>query len=196
MTKPDCGNHRTGHPKWAQLIANTWKSLSEIRRTQQATRSVSPSQSRLTGLVNFARRVSPIGNVATDPSDTQDLYAASDLTGERRYLTTGTATATPTTALKRAPTFSRNHRLDTVNGSTGVCSSSSCPTASFSSLTKSPHNACLGIWLPRSIASQRMEIRHDVADVLIRQGLAMPDLFPIRVTKIRTPRDDDGPQAL
>jgi hypothetical protein len=41
-----------------------------------------------------------------------------------------------------------------------------------------------------------MEIRADVADVLIRQGLATPDLFPIRVTKIGTPRDDDGPQAL
>src|SRR5277367_3831630 len=196
MNKPDCGNHRTGHPRWAQLMANTWNSFSEIRRTQQATRSVSPSHVRLTGFVNFARRVSPTGNVATDPSDTQDSYASSDLTGERRYLTTGTATATPTTALKRAPTFSRNHRLDTVSGSIGVCSSSCCPTGSFSSLTKSPLNTCLGIWLPRSIASQRMEIRDDVADVLIPQRLAMPDLFPIRVTKIRTPRDDDGPQAL
>src|SRR5258708_15614129 len=134
MNKPDCGNHRTGHPKWAQLIANTWKSFSEIRRTQQAIRSVSPSHARLTGFANFAKRVSPTGNVSADPSDTQDLYASSDWTGERRYLTTGTATATPTTALKRAPTFSKNHRLDTVNGSTGVCSSSTFPTASFSSL--------------------------------------------------------------
>ena len=41
-----------------------------------------------------------------------------------------------------------------------------------------------------------MEIPNDVAHVLIRQGLAMPDLFPIRVTKIRTPSDDDAPQAL
>ena len=41
-----------------------------------------------------------------------------------------------------------------------------------------------------------MEICDDVAHVLIRQGLAMPDLFPIRVTKIRTPSDDDAPQAL
>src|SRR5260370_12168348 len=135
MNKPDCGNHRTGHPRCAQLIANTWNSFSEIRRTQQATRSVSPSHARLTGFVNFARRVSPTGNVSTDPSDTQDLYASSDLTGERRYLTTGTPTATPTTALKQAPTFSNNHRLDTVNGSTVVCSYSWCPTESFSSLT-------------------------------------------------------------
>src|SRR5580704_4661547 len=135
MNKPDCGNHRTGHPKWAQLIANPWNSLSEIRRTQQATRSVSPSHSRLTGFVNFARRVSPTGNVSRGPSDIQDLYASSDFTGERRYFTTGTATATPTTALNNAPTLSNNHRLDTVNGSTGVCSSSFCPTGSFSSLT-------------------------------------------------------------
>jgi len=41
-----------------------------------------------------------------------------------------------------------------------------------------------------------MEIRNDVAHVLIRQGLAMPDLFPIRVTKISTPSNDDAPQAL
>ena len=41
-----------------------------------------------------------------------------------------------------------------------------------------------------------MEIRDDVAHVLIGQGLAMPDLIPIRMTKIRTPSDDDGPQAL
>src|SRR3981081_2325366 len=122
MNKPDCGNHRTGHPRWAQLIANTWNSFSEIRRTQQATLSVSPSHSRLAGFVNFARRVSPTGNVSTDPSDIQDLYASSGFIGERRYFTTGTATATPTTALKSAPIFSNNHRRDTVNGSTGVCS--------------------------------------------------------------------------
>ena len=41
-----------------------------------------------------------------------------------------------------------------------------------------------------------MEIRNDVAHVLIHQGLAMPDLAPIRVTKIRTPSDDHAPQAL
>src|SRR5271170_392188 len=135
MNNPDCGNHRTGHPRWAQLIANTWTSLSEIRRTQQATRSVSPSHVRLTGFVNFARRVSPTGNVSTAPSGTHDLYASSAFTGERRYFTTGTATATPTTALRSAPIFSNNHRRDTVSGSTGVCSSSCCPTGSFSSLT-------------------------------------------------------------
>jgi hypothetical protein len=41
-----------------------------------------------------------------------------------------------------------------------------------------------------------MEIRDDVAHVLIRQGLVMPDLFPIRMTKIWTTRDDYGPQTL
>jgi uncharacterized lipoprotein YbaY len=41
-----------------------------------------------------------------------------------------------------------------------------------------------------------MEIRNDVAHVPIRQRLAMPDLAPIRVTKIRTPSDDDAPQGL
>src|SRR6202020_159040 len=134
MNKPDCGNHRTGHPRWAQLMANTWNSFSEMRRTQQATRSVSPSHSRLTGFVNFARRVSPTGTVSIGPSDTQDLYALSDFTDERRYFTTGTATATPTIALKNAPTVSNNHRLDTAKGSTGAASSSCCSTGSFVSL--------------------------------------------------------------
>ncbi len=151
-------------------MANTWNSFSEIRRTQQATRSVSPSHARLTGFVNFARRVSPTGNVSTDPSDTQDLYASSDFTGERRYFTTGTATATPTTTLKNAPTFSSNHRLDTVNGSTGVCCFFVLSDWQFLFTHKSPLSACLGIWLARSIASQRMEIRNDVANVLIRSG--------------------------
>src|ERR1700721_1373478 len=95
-----------------------------MRRTQQATRPFSPSHSRLTGLGNFAKRVSPTGNVSTEPSDTQDLYASSDFTGESRYLTTGTATATPTTALKSAPILSNSHRRDTVKGSTGVSFSS------------------------------------------------------------------------
>ena len=41
-----------------------------------------------------------------------------------------------------------------------------------------------------------MEIRDDVAHGLIRQGLAMPDLSPIGMTKIGTPSNDDRPQAL
>ena len=41
-----------------------------------------------------------------------------------------------------------------------------------------------------------MEIRNDVADVPIRQGLTMPDLVPTRVTKIRPPSDHDASQAL
>src|SRR5580692_10864626 len=135
MNKPDCGNQRTGHPRWAQLIANTWNSFSAIRRTQQATRSVSPSHSRLTGLVNFAKRVSPTGNVSRSPSDTHDLYASSVFMGESRYFTTGTATAAPTTKLKNAPTLSNSQRLDTVKGSIGADTSSFCSTGSFSSLT-------------------------------------------------------------
>jgi hypothetical protein len=41
-----------------------------------------------------------------------------------------------------------------------------------------------------------MEIHDDVADVLVGQGLARADLFPIRMTKIWTSRDNDCPQAL
>ena len=41
-----------------------------------------------------------------------------------------------------------------------------------------------------------MEIRNDIAHVLVRQGLPRPNLFPIRVTKVGAPRDDNRPQAL
>jgi hypothetical protein len=41
-----------------------------------------------------------------------------------------------------------------------------------------------------------MEIRNDVAHILIRRGLVMPDLFPIRMAKIRTTCDNYGSQAL
>ena len=41
-----------------------------------------------------------------------------------------------------------------------------------------------------------MEIRDDVAHVLIRQWLAGQDLFPIRMTEVGTACDDDRPQAL
>ena len=41
-----------------------------------------------------------------------------------------------------------------------------------------------------------MEIRNDVAHVLIRQGSAISDLAPIRVTKVGAPHDDDAPKAL
>jgi hypothetical protein len=41
-----------------------------------------------------------------------------------------------------------------------------------------------------------MQVCDDVAHVLIRQRLARPDLFPIRLSKIRSAGNDDGPQAL
>jgi hypothetical protein len=41
-----------------------------------------------------------------------------------------------------------------------------------------------------------MEIRNDVAHVLVRQGLARTNLLPVRVAKIRASSDDDAPQTL
>ena len=41
-----------------------------------------------------------------------------------------------------------------------------------------------------------MEIRNDVAYILVRQWLARTDLRPVRVAKIRPPSDDDASQAL
>ena len=41
-----------------------------------------------------------------------------------------------------------------------------------------------------------MEISNDVANVLVRQGLARANLLPIRVAKIGAPSDDDASKAL
>jgi hypothetical protein len=43
MKSLDWGNHRTGHPRWAQLTAKIWKLSPSIRRTQQATLDDAPS---------------------------------------------------------------------------------------------------------------------------------------------------------
>ena len=44
MNNPDCANQRTGHPRWAQLMAKTWNCSPCMRRTQQGMWSVSPSE--------------------------------------------------------------------------------------------------------------------------------------------------------
>ena len=41
-----------------------------------------------------------------------------------------------------------------------------------------------------------MEIRNDVANVLVCQGPVRANLLPVRVAKIRAPSDDDAPQTL
>src|ERR1039458_6781661 len=101
MNSCDCGNHRTGHPRCAQLIANTVNWLDPSRRTQQATLSVSPSHDCLKGFTYEASRVSPTGNFPTSPSETQDLYESSFRTGASKYRTIGTASAIPTSPLDR-----------------------------------------------------------------------------------------------
>src|ERR1700757_259994 len=66
-----------------------------------------------------------MGKLSTGPSVTQELYAPLRFTGPSRYLTTGTATATPTTALMKTPSLRSIQRRDTTLGSSLVtfCSS-------------------------------------------------------------------------
>ena len=65
MKSRDCGNQRTGQPRCAQLIANTWNWSPPMRRTQHAIFAVAPSQATRNGFSYVASRVWPSGKLAT-----------------------------------------------------------------------------------------------------------------------------------
>src|SRR5262249_62037978 len=107
----DCANQRTGQPRWAQLIANTWNFRSSTRRTQQGMSAVLPSEGLTTGLRNATIRVSPTGNWLSGPSEIQSSALAGLRVGDLRYLTTGTASTAATTPLKMSPMRANAERL-------------------------------------------------------------------------------------
>src|SRR6266404_2881263 len=115
MNRLDCGNQRTGHPRCAQLMANTWNCFPSTLRTQQAMSAVSPSQAFTIGLRYVARRVSPAGNLSSEPRGSQESYSPlrSRVTGDARYRTIGTARVKPTMPLNTKPIFAKNPRLVT-----------------------------------------------------------------------------------
>src|ERR1700730_2473268 len=116
MKRPDCGNHRTGQPRCAQLTAKTWNCSPSKRRTQHAVSTVFPSVGITFGFRNVASRVSPSGNSRTDPRGTHDRYALHHqrLIEDRTNPPTGTASADATKPLKRIPNFMNSPRRESV----------------------------------------------------------------------------------
>src|SRR4029453_14154232 len=112
MNRPDCGNQRTGQPRWAQLTANTWNWSPSIRRPQHAVSAAWPSVGVTYGLRNIASRVSPSGKSVTAPSVTQERYPFARLRvpEEKRNCPIGTANAAPTNPLNRIPSFMKSPR--------------------------------------------------------------------------------------
>src|SRR5215470_5960692 len=115
MNNPDCGNQRTGQPRWAQLMANTWNCSPSMWRTQQGVLSVSPSQGFEIGLRNIANMVWPSGKSLKEPSATQRLYfpCCPRRMGEARYPITGVARIRTAKPFKRAPILARKSRRET-----------------------------------------------------------------------------------
>src|ERR1700692_1366743 len=122
MKRPDCGNHRTGQPRCAQLTAKTWNCSPSTRRTQHAVSTVFPSVGITFGFLNVASRVSPSGNSLTGPRDTQDRYPFpfDRVIDERMKPTTGMASAAATKPLKMIPSFINQPRRDSVLSSSDM----------------------------------------------------------------------------
>src|ERR1700730_12015736 len=116
MKRPDCGNHRTGQPRCAQLTAKTWNCSPSTRRTQHAVSTVFPSVGITFGFRNVASRVSPSGNSLTDPRGTHDRYAFERprVIEDRTNPTSGTASADATKPLNRIPNFMNSPRRESV----------------------------------------------------------------------------------
>src|SRR5215472_16781800 len=127
MNRFDWGNHRTGHPKWAQLMAKTWKLCPSTFRTQHGISAVSTSKELTTGLRKVASRVCPGGNCSNGPRESQDSSPVflSRIAGPRRKRTTGTAKTAATNPLKSKPILKSMARLVMpVSLGTGTFSSS------------------------------------------------------------------------
>ena len=134
MNNCDSENHRTGHPRWAQLMANTVYFPGSEQRTYAGTFAVSPSHGFENGLRNVTRVVSPAGKSAVLPIVTQSRYSLRRKTGPSRYATTGVAMASPTTAFNAMPTFIRNVRRVTLSCSRRCACSLGLGGGSFSSI--------------------------------------------------------------
>src|SRR5262245_55260324 len=111
MKSPDSGNQRTGHPRGAQVIANTWNVSAPRRRPQHGTFAVSPSHAWTKGLRKIASRVWLSGNALSGPSG---IHACSAMrrTGPRIEPTIGMAKSAAATAFTARPSAKRKPRRD------------------------------------------------------------------------------------
>src|ERR1700722_1859287 len=185
MKRPDCGNHRTGQPRCAQLTAKTWSCSPSTRRTQHAVSTVLPSVGITLGFRNVASRVSPSGNSLTDPRGTHDRYALERprVIEDRTNPTMGTASADATKPLKRIPNFINSPRRESVFSFDIVELLMLCVIRS-------------GICLLRICRALRGEPRHYVCDFLFRHWFAGNISAPVRSAKFGATGNDNGAQAL
>src|SRR5439155_15954510 len=116
MNRRDCGNHRTGQPRCAQLIANTWNWSPPIRRTQHAIFAVGPAHADRNGFSYVARRVCTSGKLATAPSLIH-AWPARPRTGPKMKPMTGMAASVAAAALSARPSVKRNPRREVGDGS-------------------------------------------------------------------------------
>src|ERR1700721_1145365 len=185
MKRPDCGNHRTGQPRCAQLTAKTWNCSPSTRRTQHAVSTVFPSVGITLGFRNMASRVSPSGNSLTDPRGTHDRYAFERprVIEDRTNPTIGTARADATKPLKRIPNFINSPRRESVFSFDIVELLMLCVIRS-------------GICLLRICRAVRGEPRHYVCDFLFRHWFARDISAPVGSAKFGSTDNDNGAQTL
>ena len=154
MNSCDSENHRTGHPRCAQLIANTVRATIRGRhRTYAGTLSVAPSQGSGTDCDTSPASSRLAGNSPHRRSQSTPVLLRRN-TGPSRYATTGVAIAiSPTAAFSAIPTFIMNVRR-VIRSRSSVCSCSCRPEVARPSLPS---------FIPyRVLSASRMAIAHHV----------------------------------
>src|SRR5947208_4461244 len=179
MKSRDCGNHRTGQPRCAQLIANTWNWSPPIRRTQHAIFAVGPSQATRNGFSYVARRVCPSGKFPTEPSLIH-ACPARPRTGPKMYPMIGIPASVAARPLSAKPSVNRNPRRDGDDGSKSW----------FAHIVSDSSRS----------AWNRLSFRHkpgdDVRDLLRRERAARDVAAPVGHADVRASRDHRRAQVL
>jgi len=179
--KFDCGNHRTGQPRCAQLMAKTWNAFASTCRTQQGTFAVSRRRSVERVPVDGEPRFAG-GELVMAPRLIHDSYARVRSGSLERG---GTSRSGPPGPLPRQVEQrsdpDRSPRLE-------VSRAKSLRASAIGLLTR--------IGLARSFRPLRGEPRHHVRDVFVRTSRARVRCSANRARPARTPHDDDCSQAL
>src|SRR6266404_5089837 len=200
MKSLDCGNHRTGQPRCAQLIANTWNWSPPIRRTQHAIFAVGPSQATRNGFSYVARRVCPSGKFPTEPSLIH-ACPARPRTGPKMYPMIGIPASVAARPLSAKPSVNRNPRRDGGDGSKSwfahiVSDSSRCLIEGRHGCAGAPR-ALGGLGGARSPPCPLCdEPGDDVRDLLRRERAARDVAAPVGHADVRASRDHRRAQVL
>src|SRR5262245_9950465 len=184
MKSPDSGNQRTGHPRGAQVIANTWNVSAPRRRPQHGTFAVSPSHAWTKGLRKIASRVWLSGNALSGPSG---IHACSAMrrTGPRIEPTIGMAKSAAATAFTARPNRKRKPRRDI---GPMACGTGGVGSAIGAFLAR--------VRLARKRATPAREPRDHVGDLPRAHRRARRAAAPVGHAERGPTHDDRRPQAL